>query len=61
MIAEREIHLSDDDLHEENFPRFLVLRRAADVEEGGEEWQGFIKDIKYTIKTNSSKTSNDLN
>ena len=34
MIVEREIHMTEEDfMNEENFPKYLILRRAADVAE----------------------------
>lgn len=62
MIVEREYHLSESDFKNDfYFPKNLILRRSADLDESGEEWQGFIKDLKATVKTSSSKTQNDLN
>eukprot|EP00347_Sterkiella_histriomuscorum_P010233 403377082 len=61
MIVERELHMDYSQINQKNFPKNLFLRRTADLDESGEEWQGFIKDLKATVKTSSNKTQNDLN
>eukprot|EP00347_Sterkiella_histriomuscorum_P004167 403361497 len=57
MIVERELHFSKEELiSEKYFPKYLLLRRpvsSSDNESG--EWQGFVKDIKNTIKTTTTK------
>eukprot|EP00347_Sterkiella_histriomuscorum_P004781 403359125 len=62
MIVERELHFTDEELNSEKyFPRYLLLRRpvsSSDSESG--EWQGFVKDIKYTIKTTTTKQKQDF-
>lgn len=61
MIVERELHMEDELLKNVAFfPKNLVLKRSADIDEAGEEWQGFIKDLKGTVKTSSTKSLNDL-
>lgn len=55
LIVERELHFSEDD--EKNpyyFPRYIMLRRPVRTDGGNmEEWQGFIKDLKGTVKNNT--------
>eukprot|EP00347_Sterkiella_histriomuscorum_P012995 403366420 len=62
MIVERELHFSKEELTSEKyFPRYLLLRRpvsSSDSESG--EWQGFVKDIKNTIKTTTTKQKQDF-
>eukprot|EP00347_Sterkiella_histriomuscorum_P012349 403368936 len=61
MIAEREMLMHSYATGDNwGFPKYLILRRVADSSEGGEEWQGFIKDIKGSIKQNSVKTTTEL-
>ncbi len=57
MIVERELHMAEEDLRDPiNFPKFLVLRKPASAAgEEGEEWQGFIKDIKHSLKLNFTR------
>ena len=55
MIVEREQLLNEVELTSINyFPNFIVVRRPLNTEanEGG-EWQGFIKDLKSTIRTSA--------
>eukprot|EP00347_Sterkiella_histriomuscorum_P019916 403339816 len=62
MIVEIELHFSKEELTSEKyFPRYLLLRRpvsSSDSESG--EWQGFVKDIKNTIKTTTTKQKSDF-
>ena len=59
MIVERELHMEQKDFENNDyFPRFLLLRRPVGAgNEEGEEWQGFIKDIKQTLRINISRSS----
>ncbi|CDW85239.1 wd-40 repeat protein [Stylonychia lemnae] len=62
MIVEREQLFNEVELKSKvNFPNFIVLRRPLNTEsnEAG-EWQGFIKDIKYTIRTTAAKSKIEL-
>ncbi|CDW90203.1 wd-40 repeat protein [Stylonychia lemnae] len=62
MIVEREQLFNKNDLsNEKYFPNFIVLRRPLNTEinEGG-EWQGFIKDLKYTIRTTVVKSRTEI-
>ncbi|CDW81541.1 wd-40 repeat protein [Stylonychia lemnae] len=52
MIVEREQLFKDSDLTcKDYFPNYIVVRRPLNTEsnEGG-EWQGFIKDLKYSLQ-----------
>ncbi|CDW78177.1 UNKNOWN [Stylonychia lemnae] len=62
MIVEREQLFSDKDLIKEKlFPRFIIVRRPINNEsQDGGEWQGFIKDLKYTIRTSVSKSKGEV-
>ncbi|CDW74224.1 UNKNOWN [Stylonychia lemnae] len=62
MIAEREQLFSADELQQEElFPRFIVVRKQINNQSiDASEWQGFIKDIKYTIKTTSAKSESEI-
>ncbi|CDW72174.1 UNKNOWN [Stylonychia lemnae] len=62
MIAEREQLFSNDDLNKsELFPAYIVVRRQIKSESNdGGEWQGFIKDLKYTIRTTSAKSKGEI-
>ncbi|CDW71536.1 serine threonine protein kinase [Stylonychia lemnae] len=62
MIVEKEQLISTNDLTDINlFPNFIVVRRplSNDSNEAG-EWQGFIKDIKYTIRTAVAKSKGEI-
>ncbi|CDW72372.1 wd-40 repeat protein [Stylonychia lemnae] len=62
MIVEREQLFSDKDLtKEELFPNFIIVRRPTnnDSNDAG-EWQGFIKDLKYTIRTSAAKSKSEM-
>ncbi|CDW79849.1 wd-40 repeat protein [Stylonychia lemnae] len=62
MIVEREQLFSNQDLQSQKyFPNFIVARRPLNTEsnESG-EWQGFIKDIKYTIRTTAAKSKAEI-
>eukprot|EP00347_Sterkiella_histriomuscorum_P013895 403362947 len=62
MIVERELHFTEEELtSEQYFPKYLILRRPVSSSEGENgEWQGFVKDIKNTIKTSSTKQKTDI-
>ncbi len=57
MIVERESMMSDDEAsNPEFFPKYLILRRpVGSGMNSSEEWQGFIKDIKQTLKMTQEK------
>ncbi|CDW86294.1 UNKNOWN [Stylonychia lemnae] len=62
MIAEREQLLLESELKKvELFPKFIVVRKQINnqSDEAG-EWQGFIKDIKSTIRTTSAKLKGEI-
>ncbi|CDW88576.1 UNKNOWN [Stylonychia lemnae] len=62
MIVERERFFTKDDLENTKyFPSYIVVRRPlnAVIKEDG-EWQGFIKDLKYTIRTTAVKSKADI-
>ncbi|CDW84476.1 wd-40 repeat protein [Stylonychia lemnae] len=62
MIVEREQLLSLEELNNINyFPNYIAIRRPLNTEssEAG-EWQGFIKDLKYTIRTTAIKSKTDI-
>ncbi|CDW91442.1 wd-40 repeat protein [Stylonychia lemnae] len=62
MILEREELLSIKELERKDFfPNYIVVRRQINNEanEVG-EWQGFIKDLKYTVRTTVSKSKNEI-
>ena len=52
LIAERESMMTNKELNNDlYFPKFLVLRRPMLSSSYSQlEWQGFIKDIKLTLK-----------
>lgn len=59
LIYERESQFKDEDLNNPQlFPRYIVLRRLANSDSQADEWQGFIKDLKSTVKNNTSKVLN---
>ncbi|CDW73672.1 UNKNOWN [Stylonychia lemnae] len=62
MIVEREQFFAKEDLKSTKyFPNCIVVRRpinAVSQEDG--EWQGFIKDLKYTIRTTAIKSKADI-
>eukprot|EP00347_Sterkiella_histriomuscorum_P009500 403340976 len=62
MIVERELHFTEEELTQEQyFPKYLILRRpVSSSEDENGEWQGFVKDIKNTIKTSSTKQKSDI-
>ncbi|CDW77824.1 wd-40 repeat protein [Stylonychia lemnae] len=62
MIAEREIHFSKEDTQNPYlFPKYLILRRPIDtIDSDSGEWQGFIKDLKSTIKVQNLKLKNEI-
>ncbi|CDW73620.1 UNKNOWN [Stylonychia lemnae] len=56
MIKEREqFFTNQNQIKEAYFPQYLVLRRPHLG-----EWQGFIKDLKSTMKTTVAKSRNDI-
>ncbi|CDW85076.1 wd-40 repeat protein [Stylonychia lemnae] len=62
MIMEREELFSIKALNRKDyFPNYIVVRRQIknEANEVG-EWQGFIKDLKYTIRTTSSKSKSEI-
>ncbi|CDW74716.1 wd-40 repeat protein [Stylonychia lemnae] len=62
MIVEREQLFTQNELtQQEHFPNFIVVRRPInnDANEAG-EWQGFIKDLKQTIRTSAAKTKGEI-
>ncbi|CDW79314.1 wd-40 repeat protein [Stylonychia lemnae] len=62
MIVEREQLFNAADLKsQEYFPNFIAIRRPLNTEsnESG-EWQGFIKDLKYTIRTTAAKSKSEI-
>ncbi|CDW89455.1 wd-40 repeat protein [Stylonychia lemnae] len=62
MIVEREQLFNESDMiSKDYFPNFIVVRRPLNTEtnEGG-EWQGFIKDLKYTIRTSAVKSKIEI-
>eukprot|EP00347_Sterkiella_histriomuscorum_P015684 403356086 len=62
MIVERELHFTEEELiSEQYFPKYMILRRPVSSSDGENgEWQGFVKDIKNTIKTASTKQKSDI-
>ncbi|CDW79775.1 wd-40 repeat protein [Stylonychia lemnae] len=63
MIVERELLLTPKDEAEKKFyfPEYIILRRAVETSEGDQgEWQGFIKDLKYTIRTSAQKSKAEV-
>ncbi|CDW76701.1 UNKNOWN [Stylonychia lemnae] len=62
MIVEREqLFTAEDHTNKEYFPNFIVVRRPinSQTNEAG-EWQGFIKDLKYTIRTTAAKSKAEI-
>eukprot|EP00347_Sterkiella_histriomuscorum_P005927 403354731 len=62
MIVERELHFTEDELKLNHFfPQYLLLRKpvTSNLDQKG-EWQGFVKDIKNTIKFAASRQRTDL-
>ncbi|CDW91053.1 UNKNOWN [Stylonychia lemnae] len=62
MIVEREQLFDKTDLaREDYFPNFIVVRRQINNESSQSgEWQGFIKDLKYTIRTSNAKSKGEI-
>ncbi|CDW84948.1 UNKNOWN [Stylonychia lemnae] len=62
MIVEREQLFNREGLESiSNFPNFIVVRRPLNTETNDAgEWQGFIKDLKYTIRTTAAKSKGEL-
>ncbi len=62
MIVERESMMSHEDKNNsEYFPQYLILRRAVGAGMNSqEEWQGFIKDIKQTLKITQQKNETSM-
>eukprot|EP00347_Sterkiella_histriomuscorum_P023276 403335266 len=62
MIVERELHFTNQELKlNKFFPQYLLLRKpiTSNLDQKG-EWQGFVKDIKNTIKFAASRQRTDL-
>eukprot|EP00347_Sterkiella_histriomuscorum_P009011 403342872 len=62
MIVERELQFSDEELKSTKlFPKYMLLRRpvSSDSNEQG-EWQGFVKDIKQSIRTVAAKQKTEI-
>ncbi|CDW90703.1 wd-40 repeat protein [Stylonychia lemnae] len=63
MIVERELLLNPNDEEERRFyfPQYMILRRPIETSDGDSgEWQGFIKDLKYTIRTSAQKSKTEV-
>ena len=62
MICERELFFSEDDTKNPiYFPKYLILRRSAEQVDGDQaEWQGFVKDIKLSMKQQQTKIKSDM-
>ncbi|CDW90342.1 UNKNOWN [Stylonychia lemnae] len=62
MIVEREQLFSETELKkEELFPQYILIRKQISNESNDAgEWQGFIKDLKYTIRTTVTKSKGDI-
>eukprot|EP00347_Sterkiella_histriomuscorum_P017796 403347960 len=62
MIVERELHFTDEQLLLNSlFPQYLLLRRPVTSNiDPKDDWQGFVKDLKYQIKVVSSRLRADL-
>ncbi|CDW89537.1 UNKNOWN [Stylonychia lemnae] len=62
MIVEREQFFTENDLKSTKyFPSYIVVRRplnAVSKEDG--EWQGFVRDLKQTIRTTAFKSKADI-
>ncbi|CDW87331.1 UNKNOWN [Stylonychia lemnae] len=62
MIVEREQIFSETDLKNADlFPNYIVVRKQINnqsIDTG--EWQGFIKDLKYTIRTTAAKSKGEI-
>ena len=58
MIVEKEQLFSQEERKSEKFfPQYLVVRKPVDLSaQDGNEWSGFIKDLKDIIKTNTKKS-----
>ncbi|CDW78462.1 wd-40 repeat protein [Stylonychia lemnae] len=54
FIYERELFMQNNEISDENFPRYLLLRRKIIEENENKEWQGFVKDIKTSYKANTN-------
>ena len=62
LIVEREMNMTaEEEKDAEYFPRYIVLRRPVRSDGNtAEEWQGFIKDLKVTVKTSSQRVVNKI-
>ncbi|CDW79710.1 wd-40 repeat protein [Stylonychia lemnae] len=62
MIVEREQFFTKSDLESlKYFPNYIVVRRPINTESNDSgDWQGFIKDLKYTIRTTTAKSKADI-
>jgi len=54
MIREREMFMTPKELlNKEYFPRYLILRRPLGfLNKQNDGWEGFVKDIKKSVKEN---------
>ncbi|CDW73225.1 UNKNOWN [Stylonychia lemnae] len=62
LIFEREQLFSEEELKSTKyFPNYIVVRRPlnTEIKEAG-EWQGFIKDLKQTIRTTVVKSKSEI-
>ncbi|CDW87819.1 wd-40 repeat protein [Stylonychia lemnae] len=62
MIAEREEIFSSTEINRKDyFPNYIVVRRQINNETNDAgEWQGFIKDLKQTIRKTASKSKSEI-
>lgn len=62
LIVEREANMNEQDLNNPKyFPKYLILRRPIESgETEGQEWQGFIKDLKQNIAKTVARSKNDV-
>ena len=62
MIVEREMHFTEEDCkNPAYFPKFLLLRRQVGSKSSDAgEWQGFIKDLKNSVKTTMLRSKNEI-
>jgi len=51
MIVELESIMTKSQLNNKDwFPNYIVIRRKANSAQDGEEWQGFLKEIKNNFE-----------
>ena len=62
MIAERELFFDEKDLSDNKlFPKYLILRKPVrGDDETGQDWQGFIKDLKTHTSKVITKTKGEI-